>query len=1188
MRWAVILIVCVVVVVGSATLWAADGDLPGSGTEGDPYLIEDLADFDEFADSANSDTYWASGVYTRLDCDPNLAGRIYSTAVIALDTDNTTSTYEGVAFEGVFDGNDHIIKNLTIETQSAGNDYLGLFGWIRGSDARVDNLGIANVTITGGDDSWYLGGLCGLNEGKLFNCNVHGHVNGEKYVGGLCGHNDHGSIGVCYTNTTVLSRGDSSYVGGLCGRNNEGIICGCYSTGIVNGGGHIGGLVGSEYQGYISACYSSVEVTGSRSRVGGLVGSVTYGNINSCYANCSVEGLEKVGGLVGYNVSGKINNCYSMGTVKTQWRTGGLIGRNDAGTVRNCYSTVELYGNAFVGANHWNGEITGCFYDVEISNQPAYIPGEGKTTAEMQMLSTFTNAGWDFTHVWEMPENDYPRLRCNQDLPPYSGGSGTNAEPYLISSIQDWDTFIIDLRNRGSYYRLTNDIHFSTVPIMAVGSTSIPFFGVFDGQGHVLYNVIINNPNDDYIGLFGYLKHPGRIHNLGAEDVVVSGRKNVGGLCGGNSGGMLNDCYVTGEVSGYWGYCGGLCGSNGGTITNCFSTAGLPISTSYNGGLCGSNSNGTIIECYASGDVSGSSSCGGLVGVNKAIIRDCYATGAVTGRNFVGGLAGNNDLGSIAACYATGAITGQENVGGLVGNNDLGSITACYATGAITGQENVGGLVGKSQHAVGDDDYHIVGCYASGTVTTGDKSENIGGLVGFCDNTVIFNCYSNSSILLGSESKNAGGLVGYHSSTIINCYSSGTFVTGEGSEKIGGLTGYNNMGGMAANSYWDLDVSGINISSGGIGKTTLEMKQLATYMGWGENGTWVLDEGMDYPRLRIEGGPGEVIECPDFASGDGTASNPYRLATSHDLRVFGRTKYYWDKNFVLENDIVIGEVPANDLCMFFSGVFDGNGHVIKGITIESIDQHFGLLRVIDEVGEVRNLGMEGVDISGLAKAGRIAGGIAGENRGLIKNCYSTGNISGSYYIGGICGVNEGGTITDSYSTCSAQGGYYVGGLVGRNDRGAIVNCYSIGSGEGISDVGGLVGNSYYSSVWNSYWDMDTSGLIWSAGGAGLATGVMKEIGTFVGGGWDFVGEDVNGGADVWRMCLDGVGYPRLSWEYSAGGDFACGDGVGFEDVVYLCERWLMEDEFAGAADGDGNGVVDFGDFGILVEHFLEE
>jgi len=143
--------------------YGAGGVLPGDGlSESTAYLIEDLADFDVFADQANAATYWASGVHTKLTCDPNLAGRIYATAVIAPDT-STNYDFQGTLFAGVFDGNSHVIRNLTIDTAGAGNDFLGLFGKIEGSGAEIRNLGLENVNITGGNDSCVLGGLCGFN-----------------------------------------------------------------------------------------------------------------------------------------------------------------------------------------------------------------------------------------------------------------------------------------------------------------------------------------------------------------------------------------------------------------------------------------------------------------------------------------------------------------------------------------------------------------------------------------------------------------------------------------------------------------------------------------------------------------------------------------------------------------------------------------------------------------------------------------------------------------------------------------------------------------------------------------------------------------------------------------------------------------------------------------------------------------
>ncbi len=95
--------------------------LPGSGSEEDPWRIQSLVDFNEFAADAN---YWDD--YTRLEADVNLAGLSYTTAVIAPDTNNTNYDFDGTTYSGIFDGNNHTISNLTIDTADANNRYLGV------------------------------------------------------------------------------------------------------------------------------------------------------------------------------------------------------------------------------------------------------------------------------------------------------------------------------------------------------------------------------------------------------------------------------------------------------------------------------------------------------------------------------------------------------------------------------------------------------------------------------------------------------------------------------------------------------------------------------------------------------------------------------------------------------------------------------------------------------------------------------------------------------------------------------------------------------------------------------------------------------------------------------------------------------------------------------------------------------
>ncbi len=418
MGWLSRLLVAAVMV-GSTSLWAADGDLPGSGTEGDPYLIEDLADFDEFADSVNATTYWASGVYTKLACDPNLADRTYTTAVIAPDT-SSGGGFVGTPFEGIFDGDGHVINNLTIDTAGAGNDWLGLFGKIEGSSAEVKNLGMENVNITDGIVSHSLGGLCGSNGdpgipgGTITNCYATGSVTGGEWsagFGGLCGDNFGGTITNCYA-TGAVTGGDNSWgLGGLCGVNlSRGTISDCYSGGSVTGG------TGSEGLGGLCA-------------INGDYGGNPGGTISNSYSDGSVNGGDLssgLGGLCGDNVYGTIANCYSTGSVSGGAGSSslrGLCGDNVLGTITNCFWDVEASGIGIADDDNFGAT--------------------GKTTEQMQTESTFTDATWDFTNestngtadIWRLclDGTTYPRLAWEFGSD-YSCPDGVSIEDLLYLS----------------------------------------------------------------------------------------------------------------------------------------------------------------------------------------------------------------------------------------------------------------------------------------------------------------------------------------------------------------------------------------------------------------------------------------------------------------------------------------------------------------------------------------------------------------------------------------------------------------------------------------------------------------------------------------------------------------------------------------------------------------------------------
>jgi hypothetical protein len=267
---------------------------------------------------------------------------------------NIIGTYDLRPFTGVFNGNNHTIANFTYTCTD--KDCIGLFGHV-GPDAVIRDL-------------------------RLIDPNIDAPL--ASPVGSLLGHLSYGTITNCYV---VHGRVLGDYrTGGLVGLN-YGTITKCYSSGSVWGnGGGVGGLVGSS-EGPITYCYATATVSGDE-EVGGLVG-VTESEISNCYCEAIVSGNEYIGGLVGWN-SNTITNCYSTGSsISGNRRVGGLVGYNG-----------------------YHGTVTASFWDIETSGLSESGGGMGKTTAEMQMGSTFTDAGWDFVKIWGIGENQtYPYLR---------------------------------------------------------------------------------------------------------------------------------------------------------------------------------------------------------------------------------------------------------------------------------------------------------------------------------------------------------------------------------------------------------------------------------------------------------------------------------------------------------------------------------------------------------------------------------------------------------------------------------------------------------------------------------------------------------------------------------------------------------------------------------------------------------
>jgi hypothetical protein len=232
-------------------------------------------------------------------------------------------------------------------------------------------------------------------------------------------------------------------------------------------------------------------------------------------------------------------------------------------------------------------------------------------------------------------------------------------------------------------------------------------------------------------------------------------------------------------------------------------------------------------------------------------------------------------------------------------------------------------------------------------------------------------------------------------------------------------------------------------------------------------------------------------------NGDGSSSSPYEISTAIDLQAMQEET---SANYIVVNDIdASGTVNWNngqgfksigELGNEFTGSLDGKKYDISGLNIKRQSENYvGLFGAIGAGGEVKNVGVINVNITGNS----YVGGLVGDNyNGNISNSYSTGNVTGEQEVGGLVGENNNGNISNSYSTGNVTGeSDYVGGLVGYNDSGNISNSYSTGNVTGESDVGGLVGRNYEGTFSNS-------GTVSNSYSTGNVTGESDAVGGLVG------------------------------------------------------------------------------------------
>ena len=245
------------------------------------------------------------------------------------------------------------------------------------------------------------------------------------------------------------------------------------------------------------------------------------------------------------------------------------------------------------------------------------------------------------------------------------------------------------------------------------------------------------------------------------------------------------------------------------------------------------------------------------------------------------------------------------------------------------------------------------------------------------------------------------------------------------------------------------------------------------------------------------------------SNGSYTVYNADGLLNVAELVNGGKT----DINITLEKNIdLTGKdwTPiGTDYDNSYKGTFDGGGHTITGLTFTTNDEYAGLFGWLNRAGTVKNVVMEGVQITSHQIYGGSIGGVVGSGWGTIENCSVSGSVSGTVYVGGVVGVQIGGSITGCSSSATVKGTVDVGGvagqtnssatltacyatgnviiemdpkkniaggsLVGMNAGSSLLACYatgnvtSTGSSTGYVHIGGFLGNNYANVMTACYW-----------------------------------------------------------------------------------------------------------------------
>ncbi len=1032
-------------------------DLEGEGTETSPYEITSLSDLSLLSKITDFWSY-AFILTSDIDASETQTSDIYNNEGTGFSPIGNSN----VRFTGSFDGNNHVISNLYINTAS---EYSGLFGNV-GAGATIENLGLENPNMTSTAYYSYTGVLIGEAYGSYYknvsirNCYIAGgSVNARNFTGALIGSVSYTSISNCYTATEVNT--SAYYVGGFIGYiQYSSQFENCYSSGLVSGTSNVGAFVGYNSAGSFTDCYFDKETS-----------NMAYGGSDKDYSG--LTGLETSEFMTADNF---IN--WDFDAISGDWQTG-AIANDSYYRPRLIWQTVEAdvcltpVSVVVTATNNTSAHIdwieTGSATEWTVEyGEHGFNQGEG-TIVAVSGTEGAEISGLSYPEVYDI----YVSSSCGSTSKPVvyvnfkSAGSGTDQDPYKISNLADLNLLSKTNEVWSANFILTADIDATETEInetynnaglgfTPIGNNTINFTGTFDGDNHIISNLYFNT-NCSNIGLFGYIGAGAKIENIGIEDASVT---------------SLYDTYI-----------GSLCGRINGTselpatVTNCYSIGGIVEGSQIVGGFCGFSAYATFTNCYST---------------NKTIANGYYAGG------FTSYISNSTQF---INCYSSGSVSGTSYVGAFTGYNYDATFTDCYFDNESSSfdkggyGEDYSGLTGVSSV-----EFALQDKFENWNFNAGDGVWQIGALENdpyyrprlmwqSINENVCLAPLEISVTAIDNMSINISWTEPGSSTSWTIEYGEHGFTQGEGDVvSVSGATSAI-IAGLSYPKVYDIYLASA------CGSVSGRIK----YTNFSEVGSGTADDPYKISNL----------DDLDLLSKHSYLWDNYFMMTANIDASETATSDIYNNGY--------GFNPIGDDNIHFAGSFDGNGFVISNIYIHSSSDNIGLFGYVGEGAVLKNIGLYAPMIepyySNTNFVGSLAGYVEGgsDNKVRIDNCYSiSGEVSGYQYVGGMLGRVFYTNISDCYVNNKVSADYkYVGGFAGNSNYDAVFeNCYSAGSVTGSSYIGGFSGSfNSYASFTNCFFDKETSRQSYAAnsvnvdGITGLITSDFATGEAFT--NWDF-------------------------------------------------------------------------------------